>query len=76
MFTRSTPGCGTLDGPSLAWAASLWPKLRRSKGSLGLKLPITALTRDHDCLVYIWYFQVYTRNILPVNKTYLLGTIE
>jgi hypothetical protein len=23
MFTRSTPGCGTLDGPSLAWAASL-----------------------------------------------------
>ncbi len=23
MFTRSTPGCGTLDGPSLAWVASL-----------------------------------------------------
>ncbi len=31
MFTRSTPGCGTLDCPSLAWAASLWPKLRRSE---------------------------------------------
>jgi hypothetical protein len=32
MFTRSesTPGCGTLDGPSLAWVASLWPKLRSS----------------------------------------------
>ena len=39
MFTRSTPGCGTLDGPSLAWAASLWPKLRRSEGSPGLRLP-------------------------------------
>jgi hypothetical protein len=39
MFTRSTPGCGTLDGPSLAWEASLWPKLRRSEGSLGLMLP-------------------------------------
>ncbi len=30
MITRSTPGFGTLDSPSLAWAASLWPKLRRS----------------------------------------------
>ena len=39
MFTRSTPGCGTLDGPSLAWAASLWPKPRRSEGSPGLRLP-------------------------------------
>ena len=39
MFTRSTPGCGTLDGPSLAWPASLWPKLRRSEGSPGLRLP-------------------------------------
>jgi hypothetical protein len=39
LFTRSTPGCGILDGPSLAWAASPWPKLRRAKGSLGLRLP-------------------------------------
>ena len=39
MFTRSTPGCGSLDCPSLAWAASLWPKLRRSEGSTGLRLP-------------------------------------
>jgi hypothetical protein len=30
MFTRSTPGCRTLDSPSLAWAALLWPRLRRS----------------------------------------------
>ncbi len=32
MFTRSTPDChgGTLNGPSLAWAASQWPRLRRS----------------------------------------------
>jgi hypothetical protein len=39
MFTRSTPGCGTLDGPSLAWAASQWPRLRRSEGNPGLRLP-------------------------------------
>ena len=39
MFTRSIPGCGTLDGPSLAWAASLWPKLRRSEGNPGLRFP-------------------------------------
>ena len=31
MFTTSTPGCGTLDGSSLAWEASLWPKLRRKE---------------------------------------------
>ncbi len=56
MFTRSTPGCGTLDGPSLAWAASLWPKLRRSDGSPGLRLPsadgqLIGLASDH-CMVY------------------------
>ena len=39
MFTRSTPSCGTLDGPSLAWAASLWQKLRSSDGSPCLRLP-------------------------------------
>ncbi len=39
MFTRSTPGYGTLDGPSLAWAASLWPRLRRSEGSPCPMLP-------------------------------------
>ncbi len=30
MFTRSTPGCGTLDCSRLAWAGSLWLNLRRS----------------------------------------------
>ncbi len=39
MFTRSTPGCGILDCPSLAWAASQWPRLRRSEGSPGPMLP-------------------------------------
>ncbi len=39
IFTRSTSGCGTLDAPSLAWAASLWQKLRRSEGNLGPRLP-------------------------------------
>ncbi len=28
-----------LDGPSLAWAASQWPRLRRSEGSPGPMLP-------------------------------------
>jgi hypothetical protein len=42
MFTRSTPGCGTLDGPSLVWATSLWPKLKSSDGSPGLRLPSAA----------------------------------
>ena len=82
MFTRSTPGCGTLNGPSLAWAASLWLKLRRSEESPGLRLPNErgqqsgpALTSDL-CLVYTWYIQVYTWYILPSSKTYHLGTIE
>ena len=59
MFTRSTPGCGTLDGPSLAWAAYLWPKLRKSEGSPGLRLPnadgqLRRLARDFH-MVYAWY---------------------
>jgi hypothetical protein len=57
IFTRSTPGCGTLDGPSLAQAASLWPKLRRSEGSLGQRLPsadeqLSGLASDL-CVVYV-----------------------
>jgi hypothetical protein len=56
MFTRSTPGCGTLDGPNLAWVASLWPKLKRSDGSPGLRRPsadgqLSGLASDH-CTVY------------------------
>ncbi len=52
MFTRSTPGCGTLDGPSLVWATSLWPKLKSSDGSPGLRLPsaggqLSGLASDH-----------------------------
>ncbi len=52
MFTKSTPGCGTLDGPSLVWATSLWPKLRSSYGSPGLRLPnadeqLSGLASDH-----------------------------
>jgi hypothetical protein len=70
MFTRSTPGCGTLDGPSLAWEASLWPKLRGSYGSLSLMLPSErgqqswpVLLASDLLLVYTWYihgiYQVY-----------------
>ncbi len=46
MFTRSTPGCGTLDGPSLVWAASLWRKLKSSDGSPGLRLPSAEAFQD------------------------------
>ena len=86
MFTRSTPGCGTLDGPSLAWAASLWPKLRRSEGSLGPMLPNErgqqswpALASDF-LLVYTWFIQciytTYIRYIPALSKTYLLCKFE
>jgi len=39
MSTRSTPGCGTLAGPSLAWAGSLWLKPMRYARSPGQRLP-------------------------------------
>ena len=68
MFMRSTPGCGTLGDPSLAWAASLWPKLRRSDGSPGLRLPSADGQQrrlEHDfSMVYAKYipciYPVYT----------------
>ena len=79
MFTRSTPGCGTLDGPSLAWAASLWPKLRRSEGSPGLRLPNAdgqprRLAREFR-MVYTTDIPVYTINI-PVYTWYVLSSSE
>ena len=72
MFTRSTPGCGTLDDPSLAWVAYLCPKLRRSEGSPGLRLPnvdgqLRRLARE--------FCMVYTRNI-PVYTWYILSCSE
>jgi hypothetical protein len=46
-FTRSTPGCGTLDSPSLAWAATCGQKLRSSN---------TNTWDIHDIYqVYTWY---------------------
>ena len=64
MFTRSTPGCGTLDGPSLAWAASQWPRLRRSEGSPGLRLPNERGQQSGPGLSSNWYihgiYMVYT----------------
>jgi hypothetical protein len=85
MFTRSTPDCGTLDGPraSLAWAASLWPKLRRSEGSLGLMLPNErgqqSLASDF-LLVYTWYipciYTAYIRYIPALSETDLLCKFE
>jgi hypothetical protein len=67
MFTRSTPGCGTLDGPSLVWATSLWPKLKSSDGSPCLRLPSTAgqlswLASDHYMNMHGIYM-VYTMDI-------------
>ncbi len=88
MFTRSTPGCGTLDGPSLAWAASLWPRLRRSTGSPGQtrRLPSAdgqlswlASLSDLD-MVYVWYihgiYMVYTWYILSYSKSCPLSAIK
>ena len=68
MFTRSTPGCGTLDGPSLAWAAFLWPKLTSSDESLGLRLPsadgqLRGLASD----LRIWYMH-RIRNWMQFTK--------
>jgi hypothetical protein len=87
MFTRSTPGCGTLDGPSLAWAASLWPGLRRSDISPGLRLPnergqqsgldcqVTCIYMVYTCYIHVIYM-VYTTYILAVSETYLLCIFE
>jgi hypothetical protein len=84
MFMRSTPGCGTLDGPSLAWAASLWPRLRSSEGSPGLRLPsadgqLSGLTSDL-CMVYVWYihgiYLVHPWYILSYSKSCLLSAIK
>ncbi len=84
MFTRSTPSCGTLDGPSLAWAASLWQKLRSSDGSPGLRLPSAngQLSRlaSYLRMVYAQYihgiYQEYTLYILSDSKSCLLSAIE
>jgi hypothetical protein len=66
MFMRSTPGCGILDAPSLAWAASQWPRLRKSPS-------------DH-LMVYVWYIHgislVYPWYILPNSKSCLLSAIK
>ncbi len=56
MFTTSKSGCGTLFGPILVWATSLWPKLRSFDGSPGLRLPsadgqLSGLASDHH-MVY------------------------
>ena len=84
MFTRSTPGCGTLDGPSLAWAASQWPRLRRSEGNPGPRLPsadgqLSRLASDLR-LVYVWYihgiYLVYPWYILSDSKSCLLSAIK
>jgi hypothetical protein len=84
MFTRSTPGCGTLDGPSLAWAASQWPRLRRSEGNPGPRLQsadgqLSGLASDLR-LVYVWYihgiYLVYPWYILSDSKSCLLSAIK
>jgi hypothetical protein len=74
MFTRSTPGCGTLDGPSLAWAASQWPRLRRSEGSPGLRLPNERGQQSGPGLSSNWYihgiYMVYTWYIHGIYHVY------
>ncbi len=60
--------------PSLAWAASLWPKQRRSEGSPGLRLPSAdgQLSRrkwpSHGiCLKYAWYIPCISP-VYPVRQ--------
>ncbi len=73
-----------LDGPSLAWAASQWPRLRRSKGSPGQRLPsadgqLSGLASDLR-LVYVWYihgiYLVYPWYILSDSKSCLFSAIK
>jgi hypothetical protein len=84
IFTRSTPGCGTLDGPSLVWVTSLWPKLKSSDRSPGLRLPsadgqLSRLASDHR-MEYAKYihgiYHEYTWYILSDNKSCLLSAIQ
>ena len=74
MFTRSTPGCGTLDGPSLAWAASQWPRLRRSEGNPGPRLPNERGQQSGPGLSSNWYihgiYMVYTWYIHGIYHVY------
>ena len=83
-ITRSTPGCGTLDGHSLAWAASQWPRLRRSEGNPGPRLQsadgqLSGLASDLR-LVYVWYihgiYLVYPWYILSDSKSCILSAIK
>ncbi len=82
IYLRGVPHRGS----SLVLAASLWPKLRGSDGSLGLMLPSVhgqqsrpALAGDF-LLEYAWYmhgmYTVYIRYILALSKTYLLFHFE
>jgi hypothetical protein len=54
LVTRSTPGCGSLDGPSLAWAATQWPRPRRSEGSPGLRLPRADGQLSGSQVTFVW----------------------
>jgi hypothetical protein len=88
MFTRSTPGCGILDAPSLAWAASQWPRLRRSEGSPSQRLQsadgqpsgLASDLRTAHSTVYVWYiygiYLVYPWYILSNSKSCLLSAIK
>ncbi len=75
MFTRSTPGCGILDGPSLAWAASQWPRLRRSEGSPGLMLPSERGPQSGPGLSSEWnmhgIYLVYTMYIPRISQLWV-----
>jgi hypothetical protein len=74
MFKRSTPGCGTLDGPSLAWAAALWPRLRISEISPGLRLPNERGQQSGPGMSSNWYihgmYMLYTWHIHGIYHIY------
>ncbi len=88
--TRSTPGCGNLDGPSLARAASQWPRLKDPK-EVPARCCQTRVGRkagpDYQVtgiyMVYTWYihgiYMVYTwyiHGIYMVYTTYIPAVSE
>ena len=86
-FTRSTHGCGTLAGPSLAWAGSLWLKPMRYARSPGQRLPSEdGQLRGLACDLGLWWFYhhgyihgiytVYTLHIPSFSKTCFVCRIE
>ena len=87
FFYCTLPGCGTLAGPSLAWAGSLWLKPMRYARCPGQRLPSEdGQLRGLACDLGLWWFKhhgyihgiytVYTLHIQSFSKTCFVCRIE